>query len=89
MQIVFPLALIVGHNYVLFVAGFSNIDAEEEMNFHLELRALQREEQTGMLQLGFPLHHGSGDAAKRTAGSPHWALDGCSVVYSLPACFLL
>lgn len=89
MQIVFPLALIVGHNYVLFVAVFSNTDAEEEMNFHSDLCALQREEQTGILQLGFPLCHSSRAATKRTAGSPHWALDGCSVVYSLSACFLL
>lgn len=86
MRTIFPLALIVGYNYVLFMAGFSITDAEKEMNFHSEAGALQRGEQTGVLWLGFPLRHSSRATAKRAAGSPRQGLNGCSSVCSLPAC---
>lgn len=39
------------------------------MSFHLEVCALQREEQTGALWLGFLLHRGNRAAAKHAAGT--------------------
>lgn len=71
MQTIFPLTLIAGYNSVLFMTAFSNTDAEEETDFHLEVCALQREEQTNRSApawLSPP--HGNRAVTKRVAGSP-------------------
>lgn len=71
MQTIFPLTQIAGYNSVLFMTAFANTDAEEEMNFHLEVCALQREERTNRsapAQLSPP--HGNRAVAKPVAGSP-------------------